>query len=457
MNKAVDETENASAQTNDVNAGEAFEEENIGIESEERLSAGKKAVDSSEETWIQDTGFKTSVPVSETSLPTPEETLLERRESVLSTEEFIESPSVFDDNFDDDDDELPVNRDCDSSGPTVIMPGRKLSASECAALNSSELPEDLTVVLPTENLGGSEEDFSEEPLGANTLTPPEGSSEKVLAEQAEPSAETENSSETQDDSNTTSAANSTPTTAPVAMEQSGSRNILILLASYASAVTIIALYLLMRGGNSVNPHHLESLPDVPQEAEGELTYVPVNATLPPGHTLVLGQKQRFGNIEVEPFKIIQEPLEFTYYSPESKLTRPPTEPVIKLWLRFTNISTDQKIAPLDANLLLRWVTKSDQQRDYSNQYLIDPTGTEIPIYRHSKTSDWDMKDQQLGKLLAPGESYETYICSTESIPAALPGSLNWRIQFRKGFSPQGTGVTTIIDVAFRKEDITSPA
>lgn len=233
----------------------------------------------------------------------------------------------------------------------------------------------------------------------------------------------------------------------------------VLLASYASAVTIVALILLMRSGNSDTPHHLESLPDVAPEAPDNLSYVPVEAELPPGHVLQIGEKQRFGNIEIEPLRIVQEPLEFTHYS-DASLTRPATEAVYKLWLRVTNVSDEQEIVPLDAHLLFRWVVKVEEQREFSNYYLFpaDASGPDdiIPVYRHSKDSDWDLRDQQLGKLLKPGESLETYLASSEN-PTGLAEKMYWRFQIRKGHSPSGNGVTTVVDVEFHTDDIQSPS
>src|SRR5690606_928719 len=105
---------------------------------------------------------------------------------------------------------------------------------------------------------------------------------------------------------------------------------------------------LLRGSaRDAKPHHLESLPDIRPESETNLSYVPVHAELAPGHTLRIGEQRRFGNILVEPLRITREPIDFVHYSGAAKVTRPATQPVLKLWLRFTNVSDEQTIAPLD--------------------------------------------------------------------------------------------------------------
>jgi len=241
----------------------------------------------------------------------------------------------------------------------------------------------------------------------------------------------------------------------------GPSRMFVILASYASAITIAFLALLMKQiYDNGHPHQLESLPDIATQKESELTYIPPYSGLPPGHTLRLGEKRRFGNIEVEPLAITQEPVEFVHYTGDTQRHREPTQPVWKLKVRFTNVSQDQDIAPLDRQLVLRWVSKSGNRMDYSN-YFITEAGTHdknapaVQLYRLPPQSDWDLVGQDLGKTLKPGESYETFLASAEEVPGSLPEDLVWRVQIRKGYSNKGNGVTTIFQVAFKKDDVTS--
>ncbi|MEW4489096.1 hypothetical protein AB1L42_13530 [Thalassoglobus sp. JC818] len=234
---------------------------------------------------------------------------------------------------------------------------------------------------------------------------------------------------------------------------SSSRLPMILLISYASLITIIALFLALNSGRS---HQLESLPDVAPEPIQELSYVAPKEQLAPGHTLRIGEQQRFGNLLVEPIRVVVEPIEFTHYSGEESRTREPSKPVMKLFLKFTNVSDDQEIAPFDRNLTLRWVRSSDQG-EYSNYYLFntqaDANAQPVSTYHLTSSSDWDMKDQQLGKVLQPGESFVTYLASSEDGIESLSGEVAWRFQFRKGFSPSGSGVTTLADVVFDSDSV----
>ncbi|WP_437186065.1 hypothetical protein SH668x_003193 [Planctomicrobium sp. SH668] len=252
------------------------------------------------------------------------------------------------------------------------------------------------------------------------------------------------------------AATGQPSPEQVAPTSSPSHLKWVLLVSYASAVTLALLAsIFLLGGRS---HQLESLPDIPNQKPDELTYVPAHIKLPDGHTLHLGESRRFGNILVEPLEIEQSRAEFVHYSGDTFRKREPTQPLWKLKLRLTNLSPEQGIAPFDRELILRWVTNSKFKHDLSNNYIAE-AGTkirdaqELPLYRLPVSSDWDMVGQELGKVLSPGASYETYLTSSDEGLDQLPENLVWRFQFRKGYSKNGNGVTTIAEVAFKKSDV----
>ena len=236
-------------------------------------------------------------------------------------------------------------------------------------------------------------------------------------------------------------------------EQSSVNYLLIFLMSYASIMTLVALFLAL-GQHRENP--LESLPDVAPEPADSLSYVPESEQLPTGHTLRLGESRRFGNILVEPLAVSQEPIQFVHYSGDPRKTRAASQPVYKLKLRFTNVSTDQKIAPFDRQLTLRRIVNSQHEREFSNYYILadqsKQDGLPIGMYPLILTSDWDMDGQHLGRVLEPSESFETYLASEEGL-AGSPGTFTWRFQFRKGFSTSGHGVTTVAEVVFTAEDV----
>lgn len=246
-------------------------------------------------------------------------------------------------------------------------------------------------------------------------------------------------------------------------EKGASRKAFLLLIVYASAVTAICLglaYLLATN----TTHQLESLPDVvpKQNDAGEIArvIVPVDAQLPTAHRLQLGQSQRFGDLLVTPLRVTREPLAFTHFAGES--VRPPAGEVLKLWLRFENVGEGATaFSPLDSALLFYRMPGLAPLR--ANNFLApvsDAGGGDekslIPIYHHPIESSWNLAGQQLGTVLAPGESWETF---APSEPGAqnLEGTWVWRLQVRKGIAANGWGVTTLIEVVFNDRDILTKA
>ena len=211
---------------------------------------------------------------------------------------------------------------------------------------------------------------------------------------------------------------------------------------------------------------LESLPDVkPRETKTgqvERKLIPEDAVMPAGHTLVLHETQRFGNIEVTPVKVTKGELQFVHYADKSR-TRSPDGPVLKLWLKFKNVSKDQTIAPLDGELLFYRTYDSKYVKDrkigaWANNFVCragdkSENGDLILTYDHLTTGDYDIKGQHLETKLKPGEEATIFIPSETENLNQLTGDLIWRVHFRKGYSPQHYGVTTVFEVEFPSEAI----
>ena len=243
-----------------------------------------------------------------------------------------------------------------------------------------------------------------------------------------------------------------------------SRRLFIIVLSYASAITLICAILIMQSFQA-KKHDLESLPDLkPPMKDDEIAYrlVPEAAKLPPGHTLKLGESRRFGNVRVTPTKVVYEPLEFTHYSPTSDKTRVASKPVMKLWLKFENVSKDQKFAPLDRKLMLMRIV-DPKRREYmrSNQFLcpadskgdLDKTSL---LYNLEMVGDWDFAGVKDDPVLSPGETLDIYLPSSEEAYDKMDGEITWRVQFRKGYNPKSKrGVTTLIEVIFDKKQVIS--
>lgn len=238
------------------------------------------------------------------------------------------------------------------------------------------------------------------------------------------------------------------------------RSLAVIVLSYVSAATLLLLYLFYVVGNA-RTHNLESLPDLePPMKDGKIGMrtAPVNATVAPGHELKLGESQRFGNLMVTPLRITRGAVTFAHAFGGKGEVRQPTQPVLKLWVRFENVSRDQTFAPLSAPLLYKRIPHRDG-RFQTNNFLVAQADRKKKspevgyVYDMPEFSEFVMVDQHLGKELAPGESLETYIPAEEGVELA-DGLWMWRLQFRKGYHPKSLrGVTTLIDVQFEHDAV----
>ena len=241
-----------------------------------------------------------------------------------------------------------------------------------------------------------------------------------------------------------------------------SRNLFVLVASYASAVTIALIWLVM----TQQSHSLESLPDVRTLADDELVFAGLDVELPAGHKLSLGESQRFGDIKVTPLRVTREPIQFEHFQ-NPELTPPaPTDPVLKLWLEFENVGSEIAFPPFDVALMTKRVADTtDPANDRANTFLArtDEARSLDSVslnYFHLPGSEWNLAKQSSGPL-SPGSKCVTYVAgNAEDLSRLLetPGTLNWRVQIRKGVNEESRrGVTTLVDVVFSTDDIGEPS
>jgi len=235
----------------------------------------------------------------------------------------------------------------------------------------------------------------------------------------------------------------------------------IMVAGYASAVTLALLFLLltMRGGGE---HALESLPDLvpPMDKSGHIGMkkVPPELDVAPGHELRLGESQRFGNVRVTPVRVSRSPIKFEHAFGKQTAQREPTQPVLKLTLRFENVSTDQEFAPLDATLLYKRIFDKKAAKFIALNFLSPEAdrrnGENLHyLYDLPEFSEYVLAGQDLNHPLKPGETWETYVPSEEGI-TSIDGDWVWRVLLRKGYNPESKrGVTTLIDVRFSGEEV----
>jgi len=263
-----------------------------------------------------------------------------------------------------------------------------------------------------------------------------------------------------------------PQVTPVRSAPAGvSRGLFMLVASWASAMTLTCGFLLMKTSGP-SRSDLESLPDVKpiKNKDGTIgtKIAGVASAMPPGHTLLLSEEQRFGNLVVTPVAVSRGSLDFVHHLEEgNQRGKPqPVQDVLKLWLRFRNVSADQHIAPLD-ELVFRRHQKDLDSPVQTNNFLCrlsqkKPDGHRVFVFDLNENDVWNLKGQDPGYEIPPGGELLTFVPTTREGLEQVLGSdeeLVWRIHFRKGYSPKQYGVTTLIEVRFRESDIagTDPA
>ncbi|HCO23061.1 MAG TPA: hypothetical protein DIT97_08380 [Gimesia maris] len=170
---------------------------------------------------------------------------------------------------------------------------------------------------------------------------------------------------------------------------------------------------------------------------------------------------------VTPLRVTRGPIEFEHYTGDTSLTREPTGDVLKLHLKFENVSDDQTFEPLDQKLLLSRVSGKDSDAKLrANNFLSSldqkqTDGNRILVYDMPPSWEWNLKGQNINQEkkpqeLKPGESFETYVATNEQGIDDLKGDLVWRLQIRKGYNPKSRrGVTTLIEVVFNSSQIQS--
>lgn len=323
--------------------------------------------------------------------------------------------------------------------PTVMLDSQAAASDDAAPVQIA----DVTAVPLSDTLG--------EAMTEDVLPQPE--SARLESAQAESFLD-----EHTTESSTTTPSPKSPRTEYVSI----SKTMFLLLLSYASAMTLGFVILYMKANAPSSGDGLESLPDLePPKVKGKAVrflLLPEKAVMPDGHELEIGDSQRFGNIKVTALKVTRGPVRFVHFSGKRDEAKLPTFPVLKLWLKFENVSKDQEIAPLDPRLLFSRDGK-DRFTWRGNQFVYMASekakkdAVRVLAYDHAFQSQWDLENLPLRKSLKPSESREYYVPTGENDVEKLTGDLVWRVHIRKGFSKYGNGVTTVFEVRFNSKDI----
>ena len=216
----------------------------------------------------------------------------------------------------------------------------------------------------------------------------------------------------------------------------------VLLASYASAVTLALAYVIWshrdHGASGPETMAADSRPD--RGADGPRALKPA-AAIADDHIASIGQSIRVGGLEVTPVEVRNRPVRLVRAGSESRGSGR-TEPgdALQLRLRIKNAS-ESPIAPLDATLVRA------PEFGPPETFLETGRGDRIDPYPLAVASEWAISGQPLGAL-GPGESRETLIVSEKDVADRLDDPLTWRIPIRVS-----AGKVESIGVRFRSGEI----
>ena len=244
-----------------------------------------------------------------------------------------------------------------------------------------------------------------------------------------------------------------------------SRLAFVVVLSYASAMTLACAFLLYQRKNNPGTLDLPDLLPPAQITKGKKhvsvkKYLPEDKPVPEANVLKLGESRQYGSVKVTPLKVTRGPVEFSYYKADEDQQKDPEGPVLKLHLKFENVSPDQEFIPLDSVL----VYSKDQDRKTFESFNphnfvsnVSDRGTRAKhayVLNVLPNGSWIVKNQNLDEDLAPGQSLETFVPTTAEEIESLTGDLVWRVQFRKGYNRTSLrGVTTLIEVLFNSSEI----
>lgn len=203
----------------------------------------------------------------------------------------------------------------------------------------------------------------------------------------------------------------------------------LLLASYASAVTLGLVWVLLSGRKLAEKPEPES-PSVAQEEEADpgvrakfTRRLAPPRPIPAEQITTLGKSVQVGVIEVTPLSITSGPitLERSLIQAEQK---PGGAETLKLKIRFKNTSTDLVLAPLDEAFV------RERPRFDPDSYIeTGVKGGDLRLYPLAVESEWHIMGQEFREL-RPGEAFETLVVSAPETAPRAAEEMTWRLRLR---------------------------
>lgn len=224
----------------------------------------------------------------------------------------------------------------------------------------------------------------------------------------------------------------------VETDEAASRWPMVLLGSYASAMTIACLWLVLtgrgRGHDAAPTIPADSRPDLGQAAARGRPALPI-PPIAEDHITAMKQPIRLGDLQVTPIRIDSGPvtLEHLPREPGSE-QREEGKDALFLRLRLRNLSHDAAFTPLERSFV------REPDRGMPDSFIETGRNERIEIYPLAQESEWAIEGQDF-PAIKPGESAEVVIVSDTDALGRLSNPLTWRVRLR--VSPDATEIVGI--------------
>jgi hypothetical protein len=230
----------------------------------------------------------------------------------------------------------------------------------------------------------------------------------------------------------------------------GSNWAMVLLASYASAVTLGLIWVLWgqrlpREGAGVEADLFppsRTAADPGHRAGQSRKQVPL-APLPEDRIIALGQSLQVGSLEVAPLEVSAGTVLLKRAINDFQ-KRLGGKDALKLKLRLKNLSADSILVPFDEAFI------RERGRGIHDSFIeLGPT-QKLDLFPLAVESEWSIFGQEFREL-EPGQSFETLVVSAPDAVGRLIPEMIWRIRLRTDVNQ-----TETIGVRFRADDVHVP-
>lgn len=216
----------------------------------------------------------------------------------------------------------------------------------------------------------------------------------------------------------------------------------LLLASYASAVTLALVWVLWTG-RGLNRTAAPASPPPPALDWSRIeNKAPRPAPSPPGADRVtsLGTPLLLGDLEITPLVVLFQNVRlYRIVDPEGE--RRENEDCLVMTLRLTNRSSDRRITPLEASSV------RDTGDSARGAFIESSTGQRISMFKLAVESEWSIEGQSFPEI-PPGASEDVILVSEPVPERRLAGPLVWRVPLKTG-----EGRTEEIGVRFARQEV----